>query len=176
MSHIICLGINQKFGPSPTFTFPPIWCSPFVVVHVVDKTFAGNCISSYNMPSLRRTASNPSVVRSSPYRSLSSLAGAQVARSQGRRRSSGSDITSRRVLADIDWWTVTDGQCENGSGDYVEGRQTNDDNENNVTAGVASSNASLNLENGVDHLFLPAALWRTDDVRDLPFYYQALDV
>lgn len=35
-------------------------------------------------------------------------------RSQGhsRRRSSGSDSSTRRVLADLDWWRVTDTQLE----------------------------------------------------------------
>jgi hypothetical protein len=58
------------------------------------------------MPSLRRTASSPAV-RSSPYSN-----GAVVARGNGHRRSSGSETTSRRVLADIEWWRVSDGQCD----------------------------------------------------------------
>ncbi|KAF8956120.1 hypothetical protein BDZ97DRAFT_1672117 [Flammula alnicola] len=58
------------------------------------------------MPSLRRTASSPAV-RSSPYSS-----GAVAARGNGHRRSSGSETTNRRVLADIEWWRVTDGQCD----------------------------------------------------------------
>jgi len=32
----------------------------------------------------------------------------------GHRRSSGSDVSDRKVLADIDWWRVTDGQRERG--------------------------------------------------------------
>ncbi|KIM48733.1 hypothetical protein M413DRAFT_59046 [Hebeloma cylindrosporum] len=58
------------------------------------------------MPSLRRTASSPAV-RSSPYSN-----GGVVARGNGHRRSSGSETTSRRVLADIEWWRVSDGQCD----------------------------------------------------------------
>ncbi|KAI0054023.1 hypothetical protein FA95DRAFT_1568320 [Auriscalpium vulgare] len=58
------------------------------------------------MPSLRRTISSPAV-RSSPYPSSQP---SQTARPGGQRRSSGSDVASRRVLADIDWWLVTDGQ------------------------------------------------------------------
>ncbi|KAG6854589.1 hypothetical protein C0991_004925 [Blastosporella zonata] len=62
------------------------------------------------MPSLRRTISSPSV-RSSPYRALSSAVNsAQGSRPSGHRRSSGSETSTRRVLADIDWWRVTDGQ------------------------------------------------------------------
>ncbi|KAI0320126.1 hypothetical protein OF83DRAFT_1081835 [Amylostereum chailletii] len=57
------------------------------------------------MPSLRRTISSPSV-RPSPYPSSLSLA----ARNPVPRRSSGSDTSSRRVLADIDWWRVEEGQ------------------------------------------------------------------
>ncbi|KAI0723961.1 hypothetical protein C8T65DRAFT_564080 [Cerioporus squamosus] len=66
------------------------------------------------MPSLRRTLSSPSV-RSSPYSypSLSSANGhATRAGDRQPRRSSGSDTSNRRVLADIDWWIVQDGQRE----------------------------------------------------------------
>ncbi|PIL24227.1 hypothetical protein GSI_13980 [Ganoderma sinense ZZ0214-1] len=65
------------------------------------------------MPSLRRTLSSPSV-RSSPYRNPSSSAPVHQTRVGGNqpRRSSGSDTSNRRVLADIDWWVVQDGQRE----------------------------------------------------------------
>ncbi|EJF66089.1 hypothetical protein DICSQDRAFT_177462 [Dichomitus squalens LYAD-421 SS1] len=65
------------------------------------------------MPSLRRTLSSPSV-RSSPYRnpSSSALGHATRAGNPQPRRSSGSDTSNRRVLADIDWWVVQDGQRE----------------------------------------------------------------
>jgi hypothetical protein len=57
------------------------------------------------MPSLRRAFSSPSV-RSSPYStSSSSRIGART-----RRRSSGTETSSRKVLADIEWWRVLDGQ------------------------------------------------------------------
>ncbi|PPQ63291.1 hypothetical protein CVT24_006816 [Panaeolus cyanescens] len=62
------------------------------------------------MPSLRRTASSPSVrssVRSSPYSSAALLTRA----GNSNRRTSGSETSNRRVLADLEWWTVTDGQC-----------------------------------------------------------------
>ncbi|KAI0072775.1 hypothetical protein K474DRAFT_330693 [Panus rudis PR-1116 ss-1] len=75
------------------------------------------------MPSLRRTLSSPSV-RSSPYyypSSSSSLfsSSSSSSHSQTRqgghgptRRSSGSETAQRRVLADIDWWRVEEGQRE----------------------------------------------------------------
>jgi hypothetical protein len=65
------------------------------------------------MPSLRRTVSSPSV-RASPYPSALSAAnssyinGASALR-RGPRRTA-SDSYRRRVLADIEWWRVLDGQ------------------------------------------------------------------
>ncbi|KAK2466697.1 hypothetical protein APHAL10511_000955 [Amanita phalloides] len=64
------------------------------------------------MPSLRRTFSSPAV-RSSPYPSSSpssALYNATRTQSHGHRRSFGSDLHQRRVLADIEWWKVADGQ------------------------------------------------------------------
>ncbi|KAG6820856.1 hypothetical protein H0H93_010683 [Arthromyces matolae] len=61
------------------------------------------------MPSLRRTISSPAV-RSSPYPALSSSVSGGPTRPGGHRRSSGSETSTRRVLADIEWWRVTDGQ------------------------------------------------------------------
>ena len=66
------------------------------------------------MPSLRRTLSTPSV-RSSPYSYPSSSSANTHATRAGNsqpRRSSGSDTSNRRVLADLDWWVVQDGQRE----------------------------------------------------------------
>lgn len=54
------------------------------------------------MPSLRRFPSSPTV-RHAPYSSAS-------ARVRRCRRSAPSETSGRRVLADIAWWTVTDGQ------------------------------------------------------------------
>ncbi|CAK5264677.1 unnamed protein product [Mycena citricolor] len=59
------------------------------------------------MPSLRRSLSSP-VVRSTPY----SSSGTRSQGSGGHRRSSGSETNIRRVLADLDWWSVTQGQTE----------------------------------------------------------------
>ncbi|KIK59610.1 hypothetical protein GYMLUDRAFT_245279 [Collybiopsis luxurians FD-317 M1] len=65
------------------------------------------------MPSLRRTVSSPAV-RSSPYPTSSSAAqlntGPLTRPGHGHRRSSGSETATRRVLADIEWWRVTEGQ------------------------------------------------------------------
>lgn len=56
------------------------------------------------MPSLRRTSSHPNL-RSSPYGPTQ-----RTQHPYPHRRSSGPETTRRRVLADIDWWTVSDGQ------------------------------------------------------------------
>lgn len=83
------------------------------------------------MPSLRRTFSSPTV-RSSPYPTYSpSSALYNTSRAQGghgHRRSSGSDVSNRRVLADIDWWRVADGQRLDQGDDFhqVEGDQDSD--------------------------------------------------
>ena len=65
------------------------------------------------MPSLRRAFSSPSV-RVSPYPALPSSR-SHRAHPHGHRRSSGSDVSDRKVLADIDWWRVADGQRERGT-------------------------------------------------------------
>ena len=56
------------------------------------------------MPSLRRTSSHPTL-RSSPYGPTQ-----RTQHPYPHRRSSGPETTRRRILADIDWWTVSDGQ------------------------------------------------------------------
>ncbi|KAF8809032.1 hypothetical protein BYT27DRAFT_7136596 [Phlegmacium glaucopus] len=105
------------------------------------------------MPSLRRTLSSPSV-RSSPYSN-----GTLVARGSGHRRSSGSETTNRRVLADIEWWKVTDGQCDAGADQESEDRNRAGDQD------VISLEVSLGLgihitqvDAGVEHP-LPAPLF-----------------
>ena len=67
------------------------------------------------MPSLRRAFSSPSV-RVSPYPTLPSSRAHRA-----HRRSSGSDVSDRKVLADIDWWRVADGQREQGGEEEDEG-------------------------------------------------------
>ncbi|KIL70004.1 hypothetical protein M378DRAFT_176047 [Amanita muscaria Koide BX008] len=82
------------------------------------------------MPSLRRTYSSP-VVRSSPYSYSSSSVLYNASRAQGghgHRRSSGSDSSTRRVLADIEWWRVADGQrLDHGTDDYQVDEDRNTD-------------------------------------------------
>jgi hypothetical protein len=68
--------------------------------------------SHHAMPSLRRAFSSPSV-RVSPYPAFPSSR-SHRAHPHGHRRSSGSDVSDRKVLADIDWWRVADGQRERG--------------------------------------------------------------
>jgi hypothetical protein len=62
------------------------------------------------MPSLRRSFSAP-VPRSSPYPSSAAV------RAHPRRPSSGTGTKTRRVLADIPWWSVTEGQVESAHAD-----------------------------------------------------------
>lgn len=78
---------------------------------------------AHTMPSLRRTTSSPNV-RTSPYSSS--------ARSShpGRRASGGSDTARRRVLADMDWWAVLEGQSANRP--VYTTTTTNDHNENHI--------------------------------------------
>lgn len=59
------------------------------------------------MPSLRRSVSSP-LVRASPYPAASALAVVN----RPRRANSGAEPLRRRVLADIEWWRVLDGQQE----------------------------------------------------------------
>lgn len=58
-------------------------------------------------PSLRRTFSSPAV-RPSPY--PTAFSNSSSGRAHGSRRSSGSESVCRRVLADLEWWKVVDGQ------------------------------------------------------------------
>lgn len=65
------------------------------------------------MPSSRRTVSDSySNQRSSPYPSSLSLSASTALNNSTRlrRAASGSETSSRRVLADIEWWRVTQGQ------------------------------------------------------------------
>jgi len=95
------------------------------------------------MPSLRRTLSSPAV-RPSPY-SNAPLA----ARGNGHRRSSGSDTTTRRVLADIEWWRVTEGQCDPGSDQETEDR--NRGTQDSVTDGFLRLGIPLtHVDAGID--------------------------
>ena len=89
------------------------------------------------MPSLRRALSNPSV-RVSPYPSL------LTSRSQrSHRRSSGSDLSTRKVLADIDWWRVADGQREKTGEEEEEGGEGEEEGDEGVgdATGVSMGDA-----------------------------------
>jgi len=74
----------------------------------------------FTMPSLRRFPSS-AAVRRSPYSSAS-------ARARRCRRSASSETSGRRVLADITWWTVTEGQCDSNVVDVSDAPFT----ENNI--------------------------------------------
>jgi len=58
------------------------------------------------MPSLRRS---PTVVRTSPYSRSSNT---PITPTRTRKRSSRSNNATRKVLADIEWWRVVDGQSD----------------------------------------------------------------
>ncbi|KZT09648.1 uncharacterized protein LAESUDRAFT_810630 [Laetiporus sulphureus 93-53] len=86
------------------------------------------------MPSLRRTLSYPEA-RGAPYTqpaepsSSSSDTDANETRTNAPnlRRSSGSDASHRRVLAEIDWWIVQDGQCKDADASTHENNATDTD-------------------------------------------------
>ncbi|KAF8912101.1 hypothetical protein CPB84DRAFT_1742730 [Gymnopilus junonius] len=100
------------------------------------------------MPSLRRTASSPAV-RSSPYSS-----GLNTARGSGHRRSSGSETTNRRVLADIEWWRVTEGQREPSADQESEDRFRG--NQDIVSLDMSLGAVGIHITHvGVDPLPLP---------------------
>src|SRR5580658_9221544 len=77
------------------------------------------------MHSLRRALSSPSV-RSSPYPTSPSTPPSGRLATHRHRRSLGSESSSRRVLADIEWWTVVDGQREVDFDQVTEERDPND--------------------------------------------------
>ena len=98
------------------------------------------------MPSLRRTSST-SAVRPSPY---------SAARGSGHRRSSGSDTTTRRVLADIEWWRVTEGQCDPNFDQETEDR--NRGSQDSVTRFLSWGIPLTHVDTGLDR---PVSLPRT---------------
>jgi hypothetical protein len=109
------------------------------------------------MPSLRHTISSPSV-RSAPYPSLSNaVSAAQGSRGNGHRRSSGSEISSRRVLADIEWWRVADGQraldADQESGDH--NRDQNLDSPTGLADEVLGGVEPLSADEGIERLSTP---------------------
>ncbi len=111
------------------------------------------------MPSLRRTVSSPAV-RASPY-SNTPLS----ARGNGYRRSSGTDTTTRRVLADIEWWRVVDGQCDSSSDQETEDRIRGTQDFVGLDEILSVGIPLTRVEAGVDHpVFLPSPRSTTDDL------------
>lgn len=115
------------------------------------------------MPSLRRAFSSPSV-RVSPYSYPTALPSSRSHRPQhnhphggGYRRSSGSDVSSRKVLADIDWWRVADGQREQQGGDE-------DEEDEETGRGVGEENPAAAAEQQQQHADSEAAAAAPRDV------------
>lgn len=102
------------------------------------------------MPSLRRTTSTP-LVRPSPYpTSLSLSAGSaqNVAAAQRPRRvGSATENGRRRVLADIDWWIVMDGQQDQTVDTAAEPEQERDQAQdvNSTLAGIEGLAPALDI-------------------------------
>ncbi|KAF8077650.1 hypothetical protein FPV67DRAFT_1443263 [Lyophyllum atratum] len=135
------------------------------------------------MPSLRRTLSSPSV-RSSPYPALSSAAnGGPGVRGNGHRRSSGSETSTRRVLADIEWWRVADGQRDADADEESEDRNRDQTLDSSLNPGLAleellGSTGLLSIEMGAEHsAFAPPAVGSQELSQVLPTYeFAALSI
>ena len=108
------------------------------------------------MPSLRRAFSSPSV-RVSPYPTLPSSR-SQRAHPHGHRRSSGSDVSDRKVLADIDWWRVADGQREQGGEEEEdeegEGEERDAVGEENPASADAADSEAIPPRNAIPELLI----------------------
>lgn len=116
------------------------------------------------MPSLRRTSSTPAV-RLSPYSNVS-----VATRGNGHRRSSGSDTTTRRVLAEIEWWRVTEGQCVPSSDPEMEDR--NRGTQYSVTGFLGLGIPLTHVEAGVNHpVSLPRSTVDTADSNKVNYFY-----
>ena len=100
-------------------------------------------------PSIRRTISSPSV-RPSPYPLAFSNSNVGSGRVHGHRRSSGSETSSRRVLADLEWWRVVDGQHDADAEQQMEERENVQDQD-----GMVSSQNLVGLE-GVERPATPS--------------------
>ncbi|KAJ7940469.1 hypothetical protein B0H13DRAFT_13433 [Mycena leptocephala] len=88
------------------------------------------------MPSLRRALSSPNV-RPAPYALLNPTTAGSRAHGSGHRRSTGSETTGRRVLADIEWWRVADGQRDVVSEQELEEQDLDPDEEAHLPDQVA---------------------------------------
>ncbi|KAF9532230.1 hypothetical protein CPB83DRAFT_665981 [Crepidotus variabilis] len=114
------------------------------------------------MPSLRRTASSPAV-RSSPYSSAP-----VVVRGNPNRRSSGSETTNRRVLADIEWWRVTEGQCDPSTDQELEDHARGTQDLVHLDMSLSVDVPISSVEDGVEH---PLSLLSPQDFTEaaIPF-------
>lgn len=113
------------------------------------------------MPSLRRTFSSPSV-RSSPYPTFLSSSGnigSGRLHGHGNRRSSGSETSSRRVLADLEWWRVVDGQHDSEADQDTEEHHQGQDQNGGAPVGDSGSFVSA------EHLSTPL-VWTFEDSPD----------
>lgn len=70
------------------------------------------------------------------------------------------------MLADIEWWRVTDGQCEPSAGDQgLEDHNTDDD--QNIVGGPVAGVTFLDVDIGVEHLSWPPTIpVSSTEVRD----------
>lgn len=108
-------------------------------------------LAPFAMPSLRRRFSSPSV-RSSPYPtflSSSDNVGSGRLSGHGNRRSSGSETSGRRVLADLEWWRVVDGQRDSDADQDTEDYHQSQDQNGGALASVTQSFV------GAEHLSTP---------------------
>lgn len=113
------------------------------------------------MPSLRRTFSSP-FLRPSPYTTSSSSNTNQATRQGGHgpRRSLGSETGGRRVLADIDWWTVHAGQIF--TADYAPPPQLQDEEEDPQTEQEIPANVVDSTDPvAMDEPIAPSTVWHT---------------
>jgi hypothetical protein len=117
-------------------------------------------------PSLRRTFSSPSV-RPSPYPLGLSNSNVGSGRVYGHRhrRSSGSDTSTRRVLADLEWWRVVDGQHDGDAEQETE--DSEQDQGQGHDGGVPSGNTqSLIEDTGVERPSTPLT-WTFESPHDV---------
>lgn len=140
---------------SPPSVYLLFLCLLHCVRRLLDATQRYHTLS-FVMPSLRRTFSSPSV-RSSPYPtafSNSSAHGSARVNGHPYRRSSGSETSGRRVLADLEWWRVIDGQHD---GEAEQESEDRDQDQDSIPEPVASTGDHLSLveDAGVDRPSTP---------------------
>ncbi|KAJ7741582.1 hypothetical protein DFH07DRAFT_55414 [Mycena maculata] len=107
------------------------------------------------MPSLRRTLSSPSV-RSAPYPAQLSPVPGPRTHGSGHRRSTGSETSIRRVLADIEWWRVADGQHDVVPEQESEEHDLDPDQEDDLQGPEVPVPSGTGGELGAEHPSVPA--------------------